>query len=1069
MVATYTMNSFSIKTFGRVRILKGGEPVDGFVSRKAEALIVYLAVTGERHPRETLAGMFWDELSHERALANLNVVLSSIRKRMGEFLSTSRYEVGIAQETALSVDANNLREIVDPLLADRGKVFDSGDQELERLERALDGYQGDFLRGFHVSGAQRFEEWASIERENLERTTLQGLELLVCHHLERRENSDVIRWASKQLEIDSLYEPAYRHMMLVNARDDRPSRSLTIYDECRQILEEEIDVEPSFETQVLAERIRASISTRKYNLPPSFTPFIGRDHELPLVTQRLLRPDCSLLTITGPGGIGKTRLALEASERLRSAFLNGIFYVPLMNIETREEMCAGIAHALPAILPGKYGMEQQVIDYLRGKELLLFLDGFEHLVDRAGLLGEIISEAPTIKMLITSRERLDLRAEWVVELEGLDYPDPLDTASLHTFSAVQLYIECIRRITPDFELGEADRLPVQKICRTVAGVPLAIELAASRATALPSSEVAHELERSLDILVAQHRDLPERHKSMRAAFDYSWHLLNTEEQYAFKCLTVFRGGFNRLHAQKIGGLTVADITSLAEKSLIRLVSPNRYDIHAILLQYGRERLVADPKLHRELLSEHTAFYLRFLAETHQSLHHVDETGVMEAIEADLNNFIFAWRNIWKQDEATVHLMAFRTWRRFLDVRGRYGEGVESFGEAVQWYKTYLSINGASDRDAHKAYALCLASMAYFCNKVSDSERAVQLLEDAGNILDNEEDDVDLAFYLRTLADVLDVQGQSASAIDLLKRSLEISRNLGDLAGAADSLNLLGITHYFNGSYADAEQAFLESISLRGEMGDLQGVARGLMNLSSLHFRSGDYERSGELLEESLQVARDIGDRWGIAAALNNLGNVADHLGDLKEAKRLFQESLVIKQELGNRRAIASTVHNIGIIAFRQHDFRLARRLYEESLLIRRSTGDRWGEANVLADLGDLDQEEGKIEEAFELYSEALQIAVQIDAQLLMESSLIGIAEIKEHRGEKLRALEIGILISKDEVKDHGIRDRTDRLTSTLEAELSEDELDELRKKMMGQSIRAFASALSSRGIEPNDP
>ena len=344
------------------------------------------------------------------------------------------------------------------------------------------------------------------------------------------------------------------------------------------------------------------------NLPSQPTPFIGREHELAEIARRLADPACRLLTLTGPGGIGKTRLAIEAALRLHE-FTSGAYFVPLQPLTSPNFMVSTIADALNFAFYGEQDPKIQLLHYLRDQHLLLVLDNFEQLLDGTDLLPEILEYAPGVKLLVTSRERLQLREEWVFDVGGLPYPEQGMDVSLDDYSATQLFVQSARRAGHTL-VGDGTPAIIQ-ICQLVEGMPLALELAATWVHALTFEQIASEIAHSLDILETPGRNIEPRHRTMRAAFAPTWQRLLDEERDAFIKLSVFRGGFTRDAAADVTGASLRVLSALVSKSLLRM-DGGRYDIHELLRQYGEERLDRAAEEAEQTRNRHCSFYARLL-------------------------------------------------------------------------------------------------------------------------------------------------------------------------------------------------------------------------------------------------------------------------------------------------------------------------------------------------------------------------------------------------------------------------------------------------------------------------
>jgi predicted ATPase/DNA-binding SARP family transcriptional activator len=645
----------TLRLLGTPQVSRDGSPVTGFISSKAQGLLYYLAVTGRAHTREALAGLFWSDMPEVQAAKNLRNVLSNLRALAGQQLVITRQEVTFDRASAYWLD-------VELFLSTLG---DAATRDLGALHRAVELYQGDFLDGFYVSEALAFEEWVLGRRSLLKGHVLQALHTLVTRHLEREEYAAGIDYANNLLAIEPWREETHRHLMVLLARSRQRSAALAQYETCRRVLARELQVEPMHETTALYEHIRAAAAPPPHNLPPQPTAFVGRQAELAEVTRFLSNPGAQLLTLVGPGGIGKTRLALQAAARCvepeasyDTHFADGVFVVPLAvglpgMGEAQPSLIAAMADALQFSFQGPVHPQAQLLGYLREKRMLLVLDNFEHLVAEARQLGDILRLAPGIKLLVTSRTRLNLQEEWLLELTGLEYPSggaegeaPAAQAArpLEAYSAIALFVQQARRVRPGFVLEAASEPAVVRICQLAEGVPLAIELAASWLRVLSGAEILAELEQGLDFLTSSLQNVPARHRSLRAVFEHSWALLPPLEQSLFQRLSVFRGGFRREAAASVVGASLPLLAGLADKSLLRRNADGRNEVHELLRQYADEHLRADAAEFEQVHDQHCHYYADLLTAYQPQLQGTgaELQAAMATLNAERENVRAAW-------------------------------------------------------------------------------------------------------------------------------------------------------------------------------------------------------------------------------------------------------------------------------------------------------------------------------------------------------------------------------------------------------------------------------------------
>jgi predicted ATPase/DNA-binding CsgD family transcriptional regulator len=614
-----------------------------------------------------------------------------------------------------------------------------------------------------------------------------------------------------------------------------------------------------------------------HNLPAQATPFVGRSHELADIAGLLNDPACRLLTLVGPGGIGKTRLALEAAAQLLTtpafvstpasseevAFRNGIYFVPLQPLNSPDFIVSTIANAVNFQFYAGGEPKQQLLDYLREKFLLIVLDNFEHLLDGAELVSEILAYAPEVKVLATSRERLNLLEEWVLDVLGLPVPASEAETEIGNYGAVQLFVQNARRVQVGFALTDTQKPAVTRICRLVGGMPLGIELASAWVRALSCEEIAIEIERSLDILATPARNVPPRHRNMRAVLEHSWKLLTEEEQSVFRKLSVFRGGFTREAAEQVAGASLHTLATLVDKSLLRVDANGRYDVHELLRQYAREKLTESDET-KDVMERHRDYFLAFAESAEVEFFGVNQLDWFNRLEAEHSNLRAAIG--WSLESGDIAAGLRLTGSLY------YFWAVQNRREGYERLMDILSLPEANVRTTIRAKALNGAGRYQWVQ--GNYHEARLLLEEALAIAREVGDGSEVAVALRNLGPVLYSLGEYEAAGRSLEESLPFARQLQDQFGIAWSLMFLGDVALKQRSAEQAQRLYEESIDLLRQLGDKTMLTYAVRRLGVVMIGNEDYERSKALCQEGLKLNIMIGDRRGVAACLVGLAGLA---------------------------------------------------------------------------------------------------------------------------------------------------------------------------------------------------
>ncbi|MCB0165537.1 MAG: hypothetical protein KDI79_15005 [Anaerolineae bacterium] len=677
-------------------------------SRPAQALLAYLILnTHKSFRREKLAGLLWPESDETNARNNLRQALWRLRKLLGDgFFLADKVSVGFNHQADYRLDAKQLQADIDD------------NTSIETLIQMVAVYEDKLLPGF-------YDSWVTLEQERLQAVYEDRMQLLLTRLVETVRWRETREWAEQWIAQGLTPEPAYRALMTAQAALGDLTGVATVYQRCRDALDEELGVEPSAETQVLFQKLTSGelqLQPQKQlakpaipvKLPVQTTPFVGREDELSRLATLLTDPTVKLITVLGPGGMGKTRLAIEAARAQAEAFTDGVYFVPLAPLDDPGFISSEIAEEIGLILHFKDHQEhwkndtqvEQILAYLRDKHLLLILDNSEHLLTTAfpslpewdksvdQLAAEILQVAPHVKILATSRERLNLHGETLVPLDGLTISAPVtqktngalaseDAPGFIASGAVELFRQGARRVRPNFELEPDNVGDVIDICRLVGGMPLGIELAAAWIELLSPAEIVAEIRQNLDFLETDLGNIPDRHRSVRLIFESTWQRLTAAERATFQQLSIFRGGFTRDAAQTITGASLRTLMVLVNKSLLRPNLQGRYHLHELLRQFAAEHLTQDPLAETAVKDRHCAYFATFLHQKEPDLRTRKQAQALNDIEVELDNVRTAWNWAVTHKNSAALQKAVESVCEFIRVRGRIDEGWRFFQPAAR--------------------------------------------------------------------------------------------------------------------------------------------------------------------------------------------------------------------------------------------------------------------------------------------------------------------------------------------------------------------------------------------------
>jgi len=922
--------------------------------RKALGLLAYLLIESDHaHSREFLLGLLWPDLPTPAAQNNLRVTWAHLQKTLGtsasnaqpylisdrltlRFNPLSDHELDVARFNTL-IESCRLHPHPDPHTCA---------EYAARLTQALELVRGDFLEEFSLGDCLQFEEWLLSQRRHFHEQVTSALEQLAVFHELAGQLAEAERAIRRLLEYEPLRESAYRQLMGVLARADQRSAALDVYETCRRVLGTELGLAPEVETVTLAEQIRARASgeshTAHVDLPPVLTRFFGRQQESARLVDFLSRRTVRLVTLAGPGGVGKTRLAIEVAHRMSGVFAHDICFVELSGVTDERSVDDAIAAALH--LPTNTGRSSTgtIVDFLHDKTMLLVLDNCEHVVKACTRLVQTLSrEATGLTVLATSRIPLHLDEEHVVRLEPfatsvIDDTERLTVADALNFDSVQLFTDRASQSLLHFKLTDANIMAVVHICQHLDGIPLAIEIAAAQTRALPIEAIAERLGQRFAWLNRQVGETLPRQRTLHTLIDWSYELLSPQARSALRCLSVFAGGWTLEAAEAVsapGDVCANILAELVDHSLVVFGADSehqRYNMHETIRQFAQEQLRGSNQ-EVDTRERHARYYAELVNLAAENRLGQPFPERLQTVVNDHDNVqrAFEWLVTHNLEQALGLVAQLGMNLNFWELGGFFQEGRRWLQRALE--KTQGSIS------LQRAQALLAA--AELSSAISDFDYGLQCAQQA-----------QITF-----------------------------QQLGDQHGEIDAWLMFCDLAELTGKLSNLQDQVEEILEMAEQISYKAGMAKARLALGTIAFHAGKFETAIQYVLPSIVLWRELERPFDLASALNRLAGALVEVYEYASAQQAREECRDIYQSLGYRRGVATAIQNMGSDAFDQGDYTRARTLLCEALRIRRDLGLPRGYAYSFEFIADVDEAEKRYEHAVQLLAAADTLRIRIGA------------------------------------------------------------------------------------------
>ena len=1025
------MSCLELFLLGSYQIKLDHQPITGIKTDKARALLAYLAEERKRsHRRQVLAGLLWPDFPESSARESLRHALANLRQVLGDEHNPNPF---------ILVDGDTLQfnplsdfwldvAVFEGLAASTSDISSSSGATLEILESAIFLYHGSFLEGFTLKDSPDFDNWTYVLRERYQGIASTILEKLANGYEQSKAFEKAIGYTKHRLELEPWQEEAYCKLMKLLALSGQCLAAMLQFEVCKRSLKDELGIEPSAKTIQLYESIRdgkiaaAQLEkARLHNLPAPLTSFIGREKEIEQVKALLVGsksdsrsyPSTRLVTLTGAGGTGKTRLALEVAGRVLGIFPDGIWLVELGPLTDPAIVTQNVANVLGMQLASNPQALSFLEDYLQNKYLLLLLDNCEHLIEACARLAySLLKACPRLVILATSREALGIEGETFYSVPPLAFPDANELPSpgkQEEYAAIRLFVERAEAVSPSFQINAENTPAIIKICQRLDGIPLAIELAAARVKILHVGEIAERLDNRFKLLIGGSRAALPRYQTLRASIEWSYELLSPAERALLQRLSVFAGNWVLEAAECVGcgeGIDSCDVldllSQLVNKSLVSIVEGNgtetRYRMLETIRQFAHEKLVESSN-EKQACLHHLEYYRDLTEELESKMHGACQVVTRDCLEAELDNIRLALRWCleyrrgvnWNPEPGLCLASALNDYWYFC---GRLAEG-------FQWLEQLLAAeveqrNGGSltpERAKWRAKALQVAgNLAIY---LRENDKALEFSEESRDLFLElgSEGRRGYALALENLA-WLGVNGNCKYQVrELIEECIAIFKEVGDEIQEAECHMCLGCMTFTNFDLDQAKTYFEEALTFWKKIGDKEEAANMLLSLGEINFLQGDFKKAKILYKESQILFVEVKSKFQLGVLLQKIGMFECTQGNYDQASRSFEAALDLGRCQGDVTSICSSISSLGGLALLQRDYNRASEWFEENLAYMRKNDYPGLVASSLGNLGYLAWETGDYQQAEQRYSEKLDMDRKSGNKYFQGDALFGLGRV----------------------------------------------------------------------------